>query len=42
MVKPGGKGKGGNGLGSQLVTGAMGVAQALAPLAVKFLVPLAF
>ena len=42
MVKPGGKAKGGNGLGSQLVTGAMGVAQALAPLAVKFLVPLAF
>jgi tetratricopeptide (TPR) repeat protein len=34
--------KGGNGLGGQLLTGAAGLVQGLAPLAVKFLVPLAF
>jgi len=40
-AKPG-KGKGGNGLGPQLLSGTMGVLQFLAPLAVKAFVPLAF
>ncbi|MFZ0408502.1 MAG: pentapeptide repeat-containing protein [Cyanobium sp.] len=34
--------KGGNGMGSQILSGAMSAIQALAPLAVKFLAPMAF
>jgi uncharacterized protein YjbI with pentapeptide repeats len=40
-AKPG-KGRGGNGLGPQILSGTMGVLQFLAPLAVKAFVPLAF
>ncbi len=36
------KNKGGNGMGSQLLSGAMTALQTLAPLAVKFLAPMAF
>ncbi|WP_259731947.1 MULTISPECIES: pentapeptide repeat-containing protein [Synechococcales] len=36
------KGKGGNGLGPQILSGTMGVLQFLAPLAIKAFVPLAF
>ncbi|MFN9934242.1 MAG: pentapeptide repeat-containing protein, partial [Cyanobacteriota bacterium] len=36
-----GKNRGGNGMGGQLLNGAMGLATTLAPLAVKFLVPMA-
>jgi hypothetical protein len=39
LVTPGGKAKGGNGIGGQLLSGAAGLASSLAPLAVKFLVP---
>ncbi|MCS5693699.1 pentapeptide repeat-containing protein [Cyanobium sp. FGCU-6] len=35
------KNRGGNGMGGQLLNGAMGLATTLAPLAVKFLVPMA-
>ena len=42
IVKPNGKPPGGNGFGGQLLQGAAAMAGALAPLAVKFLVPLAF
>lgn len=42
IVKPDGKARGGNGLGGQLLSGAAAMASALAPLAMKFLVPLAF
>jgi len=42
LEKPPGKNRGGNGLGGQLVNGAVGLASALAPLAMKFLVPMAF
>jgi len=41
-VKPDGKPRSGNGLGGQLLQGAAAMVGALAPLAVKFLVPLAF
>ncbi len=36
------KNKGGNGMGSQILSGTMSAIQVLAPLAVKFLAPLAF
>ena len=36
------KNKGGNGMGSQILSGAMSAIQTLAPLAVKFLAPMAF
>jgi uncharacterized protein YjbI with pentapeptide repeats len=42
MLAPAKKEKGGNGLGGQLLSGAAGLAQVLAPLALKFLVPMAF
>jgi uncharacterized protein YjbI with pentapeptide repeats len=42
IVKPDGQPRGGNGLGGQLLSGAASMASALAPLALKFLVPLAF
>jgi len=42
LMKPDGKPRSGNGLGGQLLTGAAAMASALAPLAMKFLVPLAF
>ena len=42
LLKPGKKANQGNGMGGQLVTGAAGFAKTLAPLAVKFLLPLAF
>ena len=42
LVKPDGKPPSGNGFGGQLLQGAAAMAGALAPLAVKFLVPLAF
>jgi len=42
IVKPNSKPPGGNGFGGQLLQGAAAMAGALAPLAVKFLVPLAF
>lgn len=42
LLKPESKPRGGNGLGGQLLGGAASMASALAPLALKFLVPLAF
>jgi hypothetical protein len=42
IVKPAAKAPSGNGFGGQLLQGAATLAGALAPLAVKFLVPLAF
>ena len=42
LLAPARKGENGNGMGGQLLTGVAGFAQALAPLAVKFLLPLAF
>jgi hypothetical protein len=39
LMTPGGKEKGGNGIGGTLLSGAAGLVQSLAPLAVKFLVP---
>jgi hypothetical protein len=42
IVKAPAKAPGGNGLGGQLLSGMAAMASALAPLAVKFLVPLAF
>jgi hypothetical protein len=42
IVKPEAKPPGGNGLGGQILSGMASMASALAPLAVKFLVPLAF
>jgi hypothetical protein len=42
IIKPDAKPLGGNGFGGQLLQGAAAMAGALAPLAVKFLVPLAF
>ena len=42
LTKPDGKPRSGNGFGGQLLQGAAAMAGALAPLAVKFLVPLAF
>ncbi|MEA5416454.1 pentapeptide repeat-containing protein [Synechococcus sp. BA-132 BA5] len=42
LLKPGKKAKQGNGMGGQLLTGAAGFASAVAPLAMKFLLPLAF
>ena len=42
IVKAPAKAPGGNGLGGQLLSGMASMASALAPLAVKFLVPLAF
>ena len=39
LMSPVNKAKGGNGIGGQLLSGAAGLAQTLAPLAVKFLVP---
>ncbi|MFM7362328.1 MAG: pentapeptide repeat-containing protein [Cyanobium sp.] len=39
LMTPGSKAKGGNGIGGQLLSGAAGLAQSLAPLAVRFLVP---
>jgi uncharacterized protein YjbI with pentapeptide repeats len=42
MLKPAKQAKGGNGLGGQLLSGALGLGQVLAPLALKFLVPMAF
>jgi hypothetical protein len=42
LTTPPGQSRGGNGLGGQLLTGAAGAVQALAPLAVKFLLPMAF
>jgi len=41
LQKAPGKNRGGNGMGGQLINGAMGLATTLAPLAVKFLVPMA-
>jgi hypothetical protein len=41
LQKAPGKNRGGNGMGGQLLNGAMGLATTLAPLAVKFLVPMA-
>jgi hypothetical protein len=42
ILKPDAKPQGGNGFGGQLLSGMAAMASALAPLAVKFLVPLAF
>ena len=42
LLKPEGKKAGGNGMGGQLLSGAASMATMLAPLALKFLVPLAF
>jgi uncharacterized protein YjbI with pentapeptide repeats len=42
LLAPAKKGQKGNGMGGQLLSGAAGFAQALAPLALKFLLPLAF
>lgn len=42
ISQPEAKPPGGNGLGGQLLSGAAAMASALAPLAIKFLVPLAF
>jgi hypothetical protein len=42
ISQPEAKPRGGNGLGGQLLSGAAAMASALAPLAIKFLVPLAF
>jgi tetratricopeptide (TPR) repeat protein len=42
LLAPAKKGQKGNGMGGQLLSGAAGVLQALAPLAMKFLLPLAF
>ena len=42
LMKPGKKTNQGSGMGGQLLTGAAGFASALAPLAMKFLLPLAF
>ena len=42
LQKPGRATRSGNGIGGQLLSGAAGLAQALAPLAMKFLLPLAF
>lgn len=42
LLKPGKKAKQGNGMGGQLLTGAAGFVSAVAPLAMKFLLPLAF
>ncbi|KEF41727.1 MAG: hypothetical protein ER33_09760 [Cyanobium sp. CACIAM 14] len=42
LLAPGKKGRQGNGMGGQLLQGAAGFAQAIAPLAMKFLLPLAF
>lgn len=42
IMQPAAKAPGGNGFGGQLLQGAATLAGALAPLAVKFLVPLAF
>jgi hypothetical protein len=39
LQSPGSKARGGNGIGGQLLSGAAGVVQTLAPLALKFLVP---
>jgi hypothetical protein len=39
LMTPGSKARGGNGIGGQLLSGAAGLAQSLAPLAVKYLVP---
>jgi uncharacterized protein YjbI with pentapeptide repeats len=41
LQKPPGKNRGGNGMGGQLLNGAMGLASTLAPLALKYLVPMA-
>jgi hypothetical protein len=42
LLKPDAKPRGGNGMGGQLMSGAASMASMLAPLALKFLVPLAF
>lgn len=42
ISKPGAKPRGGNGIGGQVLGGIASFASALAPLAMKFLVPLAF
>lgn len=42
LQKPADRKAAGNGLGGQLLSGAMGLAGAVAPLAMKFLVPMAF
>ncbi len=42
LQKPGRKANEGNGMGGQLLSGAAGLVQGLAPLAMKFLLPLAF
>jgi len=42
LVQPQARPRGGNGLGGQLLNGAAAIATTLAPLALKFLVPLAF
>lgn len=42
LLKPNKKGNQGNGMGGQLMSGAAGFAQAVVPLAMKFLLPLAF
>jgi tetratricopeptide (TPR) repeat protein len=42
LAKPEARPRGGNGLGGQLLNGAAAMATTLAPLALKFLVPLAF
>jgi phage terminase Nu1 subunit (DNA packaging protein) len=42
LLAPAKKGQTGNGMGGQLLQGAAGFAQAIAPLAMKFLLPLAF
>ncbi|MBW4531730.1 MAG: pentapeptide repeat-containing protein [Aphanothece saxicola GSE-SYN-MK-01-06B] len=42
LLKPGKKANQGSGMGGQLLTGAAGFASAVAPLAMKFLLPLAF
>jgi hypothetical protein len=41
LDQPAAKTAGGNGIGSQLLHGAMGLMESLAPLAIKYLVPLA-
>ncbi|MCT0208780.1 pentapeptide repeat-containing protein [Synechococcus sp. CS-1332] len=42
LLKPGKKANQGSGMGGQMLSGAAGFASALAPLAMKFLLPLAF
>jgi uncharacterized protein YjbI with pentapeptide repeats len=42
LQKPGKKADQGNGVGGQMLSGAAGFAQSIAPLALKFLLPLAF